>query len=151
MHSTALSLTGILRSSTDDFPKQNPVLEHRSFLNLKLSFIYSLSESESIMNCSVQILYKKDEEKRLLSELVIADLAFPGDLWEILDMLCDLGIVLMDQGRYKSVEDVACRLVEGRRSRLGNGSDDAHMLVALSLLGYVMSSHELHDQVEALF
>lgn len=134
IQSTALSLTGILRSPVDDFPEHNSVRGPQSLPSLDLSFIYSLSDSESIMNSSVQVLYKKKEEKRWLSELIIADLAIPGDPWEIMRTLHRLGEVLSDQGRYNAAENVACILVECHRSRLGDSSDDAEMLYAMNLL-----------------
>jgi hypothetical protein len=46
------------------------------------------------MNSSVQTTYIKDEEERLLTGLVIADLAIPGDPREIMRMLLELGVVL---------------------------------------------------------
>lgn len=109
-----------------------------------------MSDSESIINCNVQVLYKKAEEKRSLSELVIADLAIPGNLWEILDMLQKLGEVYLDQGRYMTAVHVVTKLVEGHRSRLGNSSDDANMLNALRLLGCLLCRSASYAQAESL-
>jgi tetratricopeptide (TPR) repeat protein len=103
------------------------------------------------MNCSVQILHRKDEERRLLSELIIADLAFPGNPWETLRILSKLGYVLVDQGRYKTAEEVVCRLVEGHRSRLGDNSDDIDMMFALETLGRLRTGQKLYAEAERLY
>lgn len=102
------------------------------------------------MNCSTQTLYRKNEVEYLLGELVIADLAIPGDPRAILDMLYQLGSVLEDQGRHRNAEDVALRLVEGHRSRLGNSSDDVEMMTALDLLRSTLSCQELYIRAENL-
>jgi tetratricopeptide (TPR) repeat protein len=151
MQSTTLSLTGNLRSPTDNFPEQSSVLEPQCFPSLQLSFIYSLSDPDSVMNRSVHTSYKKDEEERLLTGLVIADLAIPGNPWEILRMLSDLGEVLLQQGRWKTAADVASRLVEGHKSRLASSSDDAEMLAALAVLGRARSHQGLLAEAERLF
>ena len=80
--------------------------------------------------------YKQADEERLREELSRAEILFGISHSKTLGILYKLGDVLMDQGRYKSAEEVIRRLVEG--CRIVNGNDGVNTLSALGRLGQVL-------------
>ncbi|KAL2687644.1 hypothetical protein Neosp_005206 [[Neocosmospora] mangrovei] len=95
-----------------------------------------------------QYRYRQPDEERLREELSRAETMRGTNDSKTLDIILELGVVLMDQGRYKSAEEMARRLVEGRRNASGN--NDIETLDALELLGRVLSYQGFYAQAEKL-
>ncbi|KAF4997295.1 hypothetical protein FDECE_12112 [Fusarium decemcellulare] len=93
---------------------------------------------------SLQYRYEQADEERLREELSMAETMLGTSHSQTLDILFELGVVLINQGRYKSAEKVVRRLVEGCRDM--NGNNGLEMIDALELLGQVLSHQRLDVQ-----
>uniref|UniRef100_A0A0D2XLU3 Clr5 domain-containing protein n=1 Tax=Fusarium oxysporum (strain Fo5176) TaxID=660025 RepID=A0A0D2XLU3_FUSOF len=91
-----------------------------------------------------QYRYRQADEDRLRSELSVAETLFGSEHVETLDILTMLTNVLLQQGRYKSAEEMIRRAVTGYQKTVGG--DDIRTLSALELLGQVLARQGFHRQ-----
>ncbi|OCK87054.1 TPR-like protein [Cenococcum geophilum 1.58] len=159
--SPALSISSIVRPQGNIFAGQSPAPTYRSLPNFLLSapVIPGVFQGQSasaqpyppgfalpleighMTTGSMWYRYKQTDEEHLREKLSSAELLHGTNHSETLGILSKLGNVLIDQGRYKSAEEVIRRLVEGRRDV--NGNDDVNTFHALELLGRVLA-HQGH-------
>ncbi|KAJ4305590.1 hypothetical protein N0V90_001121 [Kalmusia sp. IMI 367209] len=150
MPSPALSVSSIVRSQVSVFVGQSPTLTHRSLPDFQSSSILALDTFENHMDVDARPRYKEDEEKRLWKQLPTPETPFASSPLKRPDVLYELGIVLLEQGRYRTAEIMTRMLVESRESQSSNGEDDAEMLKAWALLGRVLDYQGLYVKAERL-
>ncbi|OCK86083.1 TPR-like protein [Lepidopterella palustris CBS 459.81] len=146
--SPALSVSSIIRSTSSTFTGQSPAPGYRSIsvseaLTVQPSFLsqHLWEHAPQIQTGqppigSVQHRYRQEDEMRLRQELSILETLHGRDHSETLHTLCELGVVLMDQGRYKSAEELFRRLVVARQK--WNGDNNINTLEAFECLGQVL-------------
>ncbi|KAF2807249.1 TPR-like protein [Mytilinidion resinicola] len=168
MLSPTLSILSIVQPQGSTFAGQSPAPTYRSvpgfppdspstLIASQSQFIsvdsdtpgYALPlEVRSTTTRSIQYRYKQTEEEQLREELLMAETLYGMSHTETLGILSKLGIVLMDQGRYRSAEEMIRKLVKG--CRVINGDDDVNTLDALNLLGEVLRYQGIHAKAEKL-
>ncbi|KAJ3462636.1 hypothetical protein MRS44_007422 [Fusarium solani] len=149
--SPALSVWSIAQPQSGTFVGQSPAPIYRplpSLLSGSPPTPRAFQDQLDTAAGSLQYRYKQTDEERLREELSRAETMFGTSHSTTLDILFELGDVLMIQGRYKSAEEMARRLVEGRRSVSGNNGIET--LDALELLGQVLSRQGFYAQAEKL-
>ncbi|KAJ4211317.1 hypothetical protein NW759_012519 [Fusarium solani] len=149
--SPALSVWSIAQPQSGTFVGQSPAPIYRplpSLLSGSPPTPRAFQDQLDTAAGSLQYRYKQTDEERLREELSRAETMFGTSHSTTLDILFELGDVLMIQGRYKSAEEMARRLVEGRRSVSGNNGIET--LDALELLGRVLSRQGFYAQAEKL-
>ncbi|KAJ4175793.1 hypothetical protein NW767_015671 [Fusarium falciforme] len=153
--SPALSVWSIAQPQSGTFVGQSPAPIYRPLPSLLSGSPPTPSAFQDQLDTaagSLQYRYKQTDEERLREELSRAEsraeTMFGTSHSKTLDILSELGNVLMAQGRYKSAEEMVRRLVEGRRS--ANGNDGIKTLDALELLGQVLSRQGFYAQAEEL-
>jgi tetratricopeptide (TPR) repeat protein len=141
--SPALSVASIVRPQHSVFAGRSPALTYQSLPGFTPNMhpqpfpVQGAPEGTSILAAApMQNRYLQTEEERLREELFRAETSFEIPHSVTLDILFELGIVLMSQGRYKSAEEMIRRLVE--YSHLINLSDDQDPFDAFSLLGLAL-------------
>ncbi|KAF2787012.1 hypothetical protein K505DRAFT_134338, partial [Melanomma pulvis-pyrius CBS 109.77] len=151
MFSPALSVSSIVRPQGSTFVGQSPRLSYQSlptFFDRSPTITDAFQAPLDIASGSLQYRYKQAEEMGLREELSRAEILFGTYHSETLGILFKLGAVLIDQGRYKSAEEIVRRLVEGRQ--IVGGKDDIDTLNALDLLGIVLRHQGLYARAEKL-
>ncbi|KAF2192654.1 TPR-like protein [Zopfia rhizophila CBS 207.26] len=145
------SVSSIVRPQSSDFTGQSPAPTYQSLP----SFRPSSSPASNVFQGQstsvepfVQYRYKQTDEEHLREELSKVEVLYGMSHPKTLDILSELGNVLIDQGRYRSAEETIRRLVEGRR--IANGNDDVNVLDALELLGRVLGRQGLYTKAEKL-
>ncbi|KAL1592977.1 hypothetical protein SLS59_009447 [Nothophoma quercina] len=149
MPSPALSISSIVRPQASAFAGQSPAPAYRSLPSLQPSFVYDPYTFGKETSLSAQPRYRQDEEERLWEQLRRAETSFVSSPSERSRVLYELGKVLIQQGRYKTAETVARKLVEGLKGQ-GSNDDDVETLNALSLLGDVLYFQGSYIQAEKL-
>ncbi|KAF5972154.1 hypothetical protein FBULB1_8876 [Fusarium bulbicola] len=150
--SPALSVREIIQGRGSTFTGQSPVPLHQSLPGLRpasdplaTSPVHPLPSST--LN-SRQYRYKQADEDRLRSELSVAETLFGSEHVETLHMLAMLADVLLQQGRYKSAEEMIRRAIAGYQKTVGG--DDIRTLDVLGLLGQVLAYQGLYRQASKL-
>ncbi|KAH7111912.1 hypothetical protein B0J13DRAFT_659465, partial [Dactylonectria estremocensis] len=149
--SPALSVSSIVQPQSSTFVGRSPAPIYRplpNFLSGSPPTPSAFQDQLDTVADSLQYLYKQTDEERLREELSRAETLFGTSHSKTLDILSKLGEVLMDQGRYKSAEEMVRRLVEGRRS--ANGNDGVETLDAMGLLGRVLIWQGFYAKAEKL-
>ena len=85
---------------------------------------------------SVPYRYRQTDEDNLRWELSTLEILHGNNHPETLCILSELGVVLINQGRFRSAEEVIRRLVNSYQNE--NGNNDIERLEALELLGEVL-------------
>ncbi|KAG5658045.1 hypothetical protein KAF25_006996 [Fusarium avenaceum] len=88
--------------------------------------------------------YMETNEERLREELLVAETTHGASDHQICDILFDLAGVLMEQGRYKSAEEVIRRSLNDNRNPSRHQS--VQWLEAMDLLGDVLHRQGLNTQ-----
>ncbi|KAH7134952.1 hypothetical protein B0J11DRAFT_148585 [Dendryphion nanum] len=134
--SPALSIAHLIQPQTSIFVGESPRPAYRS-----LAPAFS-TEPPSPHR------YKQAKEERLLERLKNAEEMFGEEHDETLSILRGLCVVWTDQGRYKSAEHHARRLVGGRKSL--NGTRSAQTIDALRLLGKIYGHQGRYAEAQEL-
>jgi hypothetical protein len=98
------------------FAGQSPALAYRSLPNLQSGFVHTSSGFESQKDIEAGPRYRQDEEERLWEQIFRAEMSAETSYLESPDMLYNLGVLLMTQGRYKTAEEMVRRLVKSHES-----------------------------------
>jgi Arc/MetJ-type ribon-helix-helix transcriptional regulator len=98
---------------------------------------------------SVAARYRQADENSLRDDLLSMEMLYGTGHHDALRTLLELGRVLIDQGRYRSAEEVIRRSVDAHQSRNGD-KNNMHMLDALEFLGIVLYCQGLSSQAEKL-
>ncbi|KAI8718480.1 Clr5 domain-containing protein [Fusarium sp. LHS14.1] len=149
--SPALSVLSIAQPQNGTFVGQSPAPIYRplpSLLSGSPPTPWVFQDQLNTTSDSLQYRYKQTDEEHLREELFRAETVFGTSHSKTLDILFKLGIVLIEQGRYKSAEEMVRGLVEGRRS--ANGNNGIETLNALDLLGQVLCRQGFYAQAEKL-
>lgn len=109
MPSPVLSVESIVRPQDSASAGQSPAPTYQPLLGLTPSFIRQplpsqgcLQDTLDLLAAPLQYQYKQTDEERLREELSRAETLFGINPSETLDILSELGDVLMSQERYKS-------------------------------------------------
>ncbi|KAF5605945.1 kinesin light chain 2 [Fusarium subglutinans] len=150
--SPALSLRGIIQGRGSTFTGQSPAPFYQALPALRPASDPSATSPvhplpSSTLN-SRQYRYKQADEDRLRSELSVAETLFGSEHVETLRVLAVLTEVLLDQGRYKSAEEMIRRAIAGYQKTIGG--HDIRTLDVLELLGQVFAWQGRYQQASKL-
>ena len=155
MPSPALStVSNIFRAQNSMFAGKSPALTYRPLAQPHHAFGYASigMSSQMEMDIDARPRYKGVEEERLRDQIAQEELSVESNPWKRSRMLRELVQVLIDQGRYRSAEEVARRLVGSYEGQNETGEDDDEgELGALSLLGQVLRRQGLNKKAERLY
>ncbi|KAF4445866.1 TPR-like protein [Fusarium austroafricanum] len=150
--SPALSVQEIYQSRGSSFTGQSPALSYRTLqAHLPVShppapgLFQGQQQAELVPKRS---RYRQAEEEILRKDISVAEILFGASHPRTLHLLEKLAEVLMDQGRYKSAEEMVRRAVEGHRNTTGNRS--INTLEALQILGNILCCQGLYRQAQKL-
>ncbi|KAL9567793.1 hypothetical protein ACKAV7_008096 [Fusarium commune] len=150
--SPALSVRGIIQGRGSTFTGQSPAPFYQA---LPAQFPASYPSSTSPVHphssstlASQQYRHRQADEDRLRSELSVAEILFGSEDAQTLHILMMLTDVLIQQGRYKSAEEMIRRAVAGYQKTVGG--DDHRTLNALESLGQVLLYQGFYRQAEKL-
>ncbi|KAF2271084.1 TPR-like protein, partial [Lojkania enalia] len=149
--SPTISVSSVVQLQSSTFVGQSPAPIYRSLPNFAFGAHYTPSALETqlgIETASLPYRYRQTEEECLRDELSRTETSLGPRHSKTLGLLSELGWVLVDQGRYKSAEEVARHLVDGCRTL--SGDDNVETLQALSLLGQVLCHQGLYVKAEKL-
>ncbi|KAH7357318.1 hypothetical protein BKA66DRAFT_552991 [Pyrenochaeta sp. MPI-SDFR-AT-0127] len=149
--SPALSIASIVQPQASGFTGQSPAPTYRPLPSLGLDPTPAADGGSMEMDITadhIQEKYKQKEEDTLRVNLSDAEMLYGMGHPNTLDILFDLGYVLLGQGRLKSAEKVAHRVVEGRRAL--NREDDPMTFDALALLARVLQDQGNYEKAERL-
>ncbi|KAI1009121.1 hypothetical protein LB504_003111 [Fusarium proliferatum] len=150
--SPALSVQGIIQGRGSAFTGQSPAPFYRALpAQLPASDPSATSPAHPPLSSTLapqQYRYKQVDEDRLRSELSVAETLFGSEHVETLHILMILADVLVQQGRYKSAEEMIRRAVAGYQKTVMG--DDIRTLDALECLGQVLSRQGLYRQASKL-
>ncbi|KAF2490246.1 TPR-like protein [Lophium mytilinum] len=158
--SPTLSISSIVQPQDSTFAGQSPAIAYRSLPGFRpgstplpvsqgqLTSADPQLHGNSQPREAVQERYQQMEEEQLREELSLAETMYGARDSMTLGILFKLGNVLLQQGRYKSAEDVILRLIEGRRVQ--DGDDGGGTLSAFSLLAEVLSKQGMYARAEKL-
>ncbi|KAF2466286.1 TPR-like protein [Lindgomyces ingoldianus] len=150
--SPALSIASIVRPQSNTFMGKSPAPTYQYLPSFPPGPVPSASAFQGQVDSVATFVpyrYRQKEEERLREELLTAETLFGTYHSGTLGILYQLGEVLIDQGRYKSAEEVIRRLLERRQAISGN--DDVNTLNAFELLGQVLRRQGLYAKAEKLF
>ncbi|OAL53528.1 TPR-like protein [Pyrenochaeta sp. DS3sAY3a] len=157
MASPALStVSSIIRPQESTFMGLSPALAYRSLVqppfNALPTSTSSAFGSHIQIHVALQPRYKEDEEEQLREGILQAELSSSFNTpAQTSDKLLDLGHVLLEQGRYKSAEDIARRLLERYKGQNDSDHDNnVEKLDALYFLGLVLYYQGLYTKAERL-
>ncbi|EMT63098.1 Kinesin light chain 2 [Fusarium odoratissimum] len=144
--SPALSVRGIIQGRGSTFTGQSPAPFYQA-LPAQLLASYPSATSpvhphSSSTLASKQYRYRQADEDRLRSELSVAETLFGSEDAQTLHILTMLTDVLIQQGRYRSAEEMIRRAVLGYQKTVGG--DDIRTLSALELLGQCLGLQGFH-------
>ncbi|KAF5534808.1 kinesin light chain 2 [Fusarium phyllophilum] len=150
--SPALSVQGIVQGRGSTFTGQSPAPFYQALpAQLQASYPSSASPVHPPSGSTLapqQYRYRQADEDRLRSELSVAETLFGSEHVETLRILTMLVHVLLQQGRFKSAEEMVRRTVSGYQKIVG--ADDIRTLDALELLGRVLGFLGLYRQASRL-
>ncbi|KAF5633432.1 kinesin light chain 2 [Fusarium sp. NRRL 52700] len=150
--SPALSVRGIIQGHGSTFTGQSPAPFYRALpAQLPASDPTATGSVQPPPNSTIaprQYRYRQADEDRLRSELSVAETLFGSEHVETLHILKLLAQVLIDQGRYKSAEEMIRKAVAAYQKAVGG--DDIRTLDALELLGRVLNCQGLYHQSSKL-
>lgn len=132
MPSPTLSISSIIRPQSSTFTGQSPAPIHRSLSP------DAIINALHISPVPTQSYYRYPEEEQLRTDLARVEASFGSGHVETSDILYKLGGILLDQGRYKSAEEIVRKLIEGCRKV--HGDEGLATLNAWNLLGVVLRS-----------
>ncbi|KAF5666739.1 kinesin light chain 2 [Fusarium circinatum] len=146
--SLALSIRGVIQGRGSAFTGHSPAPFYQALAaQLPASDPSATSPIHPTSNSTLapqQYRYRQADEDRLRSELSVAETLFGSEHVETLHILAILANVLLDQGRYKSAEEMIRRVVSGYQKTVGG--DDIRTLNALEVLGQVLAHQGLYRQ-----
>ncbi|KAF5535891.1 kinesin light chain 2 [Fusarium mexicanum] len=146
--SPALSIRGIIQGRGSTFTGQSPAPLYRA-LPAQLPAFFPSSASpvhppSSSTLAPQHYRYRQADEDRLRSELSVAETLFGSEHVETLNILAILAHVVIQQGRYKSAEEMIRRAIAGFQKTVGG--DDIRTLDVLELLGQVLAHQGRYRQ-----
>ena len=103
------------------------------------------------MDVGARPRYRQDEEERLRRKISEEETSIGPYSRGLLDKLYDLGGLLIEQGRYKTAEDMIRRLVKNHESQSADSADRLDKPKALNLLGRVLTEQGLYVKAERLY
>ncbi|EWY90059.1 hypothetical protein FOYG_07685 [Fusarium oxysporum NRRL 32931] len=150
--SPAHSVRGIIQGRGSTFTGQSPAPFYQALpAQLPGTYPSAISPVDPHLSSTLaprQYRYGQADEDRLRSELSVAETLFGSEHVETLDTLTMLTNVLLQQGRYKSAEEMIRRAVTGYQKTVGG--DDIRTLNALELLGQVLTLQGFFRQASKL-
>ncbi|ORY12441.1 hypothetical protein BCR34DRAFT_482643 [Clohesyomyces aquaticus] len=152
--SPALSVSSIVRPPSTPFAGQSPAPIYRP---LPVQFQgYSPASMGQAQHANVAgytpthpvaFRYKQAEEEQLRKDLSNLESEFGRDHPLNFPALNELGYLLAEQGRYRSAEEVARRLVDGQKR---TNADPLDLADSFNLLAVIFSSQGLYVKTERL-
>ncbi|KAH7224107.1 hypothetical protein BKA60DRAFT_281998 [Fusarium oxysporum] len=150
--SPAHSVRGIIQGRVSTFTGQSPAPFYQALpAQLPATYPSAISPADPHLSSTLasrKYRYRQADEDRLRSELSVAETLFSSEHVETLHILTMLTNVLLQQGRYKSAEEMIRRAVTGYQKTVGG--DDIRTLNALVLLGQVLGLQGFHRQAAKL-
>ena len=147
MPSPAPSLSSVFVPRSSLFAGQSPALSYRS-----ITVPHALSgppwSADIQATTMIEHRYQEAEEGRLRQELSLHEIQWGNEHPGILDVLADLGTILLNQGRYRSAEETFRKLAADCRAQFGD--NNGRTVNALRWLGEVFRRQGLYDKAEKL-
>lgn len=143
--SSTLSISGLVQLRNGVFSGQSPALPHRPLPSLQTSSTQDWTALET------RLRYRQDEEESLRGQILSAEISIGTDLAQTLNKLYKLGIVLIDQGRYKQAEGVIRRLVDTYNHQHNTVDNEVYAVNALELLSGVLRRQGLYLESQRLY
>ncbi|KAE8454659.1 hypothetical protein EG329_000282 [Mollisiaceae sp. DMI_Dod_QoI] len=162
--SPALSISSIIRS-TSTFTGQSPAMTPRTLpifpqnssqfaegfqekarpFQSNLSSAVVWTQTDLHVAASTQSRYRQSEEEQLWEELLWIKFSHGESDSEYLDRSTKIAIVLHEQGRYKSAEELIQRSISAYKLE---NRDDVHKLNALNILGEIFRAQGFYTKAE---